>query len=85
MKCEINYKRDRPIEEYIRYHRISKIDTDAYTKDLLLTKITDDLELDTMIDVFQQELVRVLDEHAPLIGKRLQTRKPKPWFREDIK
>ena len=85
VKCEINYKRDRPIEEYIRYHRISKIDTDAYTKDLLLTKITDDLELDTMIDVFQQELVRVLDEHAPLIGKRLQTRKPKPWFREDIK
>ena len=82
---EINYKRDWPIEEYIRYRRISKIDTDAYTKDLLLTRITDDLELDTMIDVFQQELVRVLDEHAPLIGKRLQTRKPKPWFREDIK
>ena len=58
MKCEIKYKRDRPIEEYIRYHRISKIDTDAYMKDLLLTKITDDLELDAMIDVFQQELVK---------------------------
>ena len=61
------------------------MDTDAYVKDLLLTKITDDLELDTMIDAFQQELVRALDEHAPMIGKRLHTRKSKPWFREDIK
>ena len=61
------------------------MDTDAYVKDLLLTKITDDLELDTMIDVFQQELVRVLDEHAPMIRKRLQIRQPKPWFRQDIK
>ena len=85
VKCEINYKRDRPTEEYKRYCKISKMDTDAYVKDLLLTKITDDLELDTMIDVFQQELVRVLDEHAPMIRKRLQIRQPKPWFREDIK
>ena len=85
VKCEINYKRDRPTEEYIRYWKISKIDTDTYVKDMLLTKITDDLELDMMIDVFQQELVRVLDEHAPMIRKRLQIRQPKPWFREDIK
>ena len=40
VKCEINYKRDRPTEEYIRYQTISKIDTDAFVKDLLLTKIT---------------------------------------------
>ena len=52
---------------------------------MLLTKIPDDLELDMMIDVIQQELVRVLDEHAPVIRKRLQIRQPKPWFREDIK
>ena len=85
VKCEINYKRDRPTEEYIRYQKISKINTDAYVKDLLLTKITNDLELDTMIDVFQQELVRVLDEHAPMIRKRLQIKQPKPRFREDVK
>ena len=54
VKCEINYKRDRPTEEYIRYRKISKMDTDAYVKDLVLTKITDDLELDTMIDVFNR-------------------------------
>ena len=53
VKYEINYKRERPTEEYIRYHKISKMDTDAYVKDLLLTKITDDLELDMMIDGFQ--------------------------------
>ena len=34
------------------------MDTDTYVKDLLLTKITDGLELDMMIDVFQQELVK---------------------------
>ena len=38
-----------------------------------------------MIDVFQQELGRVLDEHAPMITKRLPIRQPKPWFSEDIK
>ena len=52
---------------------------------MLLTKITDDLDLAMMIDVFQQELGRVLDEHAPMITKRLPIRQPKPWFSEDIK
>ena len=37
------------------------------------------------IDVFQQELGRVLDEHAPIITKRLPRRQAKPWFSEDIK
>ena len=55
------------MEEYIRYWKINKIDTDAFVKDLLLAKITDNLDLAMMIDVFQQELGRVLDEHAPII------------------
>ena len=80
VKCEIKYKRDRLIEEYIRYWKINKIDTDAFVKDLLLTKITDDLHLAMMIDVFQQEFDRVLGEHAPMITKRLPIRQPKPWF-----
>ena len=85
VKCEIDYKRNRPMEEYISYQRISKIDIDVFVKDLLWTKITDDLDLATMIDLFQQELGRVLDEHAPMITKRLPIRQPKPWFSEDIK
>ena len=79
-KCEIKYKRDRPIEEYIRYWKINKIDTDAFVKDLLLTKITDDLDLAMKIDVFQHELGIVLEEDAPMITKRLSIRQPKPWF-----
>ena len=66
VKCEIKYRRDRPMEEYIRYWKINKIDTDAFVKDLLLAKTTDDLDLATMLDVFQQELGKVLDEHAPI-------------------
>ena len=54
-------------------------------KDLLLTKIADDLDPAMMINVFQQEIGRVLDEHAPIITKRLPIRQPKPWFSEDIK
>ena len=43
-------------------------------KDVLLTNITDDLDLATMIDVFQQELGKVLDEHTSMITKRLPIR-----------
>ena len=85
VKCEIKYRRDRPMEEYIRYQKINKIDTDAFVKDLLLAKITDDLDPAMVIDVFQQELGRVLDEHAPIITKRLPIRQPKPWFSDVIK
>ena len=85
VKSEIKHKRDRPIEEYIRYWKINKIGTDAFVKDMLLTKIADDLDLAMMIEDFQQELGRVLDEHAPMITKRLPIRQPKPWFSEDIK
>ena len=54
-------------------------------KDLVLTRVTDNLDSAMMIQVFQHELSRVLDEHAPIITKRLPTRLPKLWFNEDIK
>ena len=63
--------RDRPTEENITYYRISKIDTDAFMKDLLLTGITDDLDPAMMVHVFQHELSRGLDKHAPIMNRKL--------------
>ena len=74
VKCEIKYKGDRP-----------KIDTDAFIKDLVWTRITNDLDLAVMILVFQHKLSRVLDKHAPMVTRKLPARQPKPWFNEDIK
>ena len=85
VKCEIKYKKDRPTEENITYHKISKRDTDAFLKDLVLTGVTDDLDLAMMIHVFQHELCRVLDKHTPILTRKLPARQPKPWFNEDIK
>ena len=85
VKCEIKYKRDRPIEENITYCKINKIDTNAFVKDLVLTGVTDDLDPTMMIHAFQHDLCRVLDEHAPIVTRKLPVRQPKPWFNEDIK
>ena len=85
VKCEIKHNRDRPKDENMTYHKINKIDTDAFMKDLVLTGVTDDLDPAMMIHVFQLELSRVLDKHAPIITERLPIRQPKPWFNEDIK
>ena len=63
----MKYKRDKFTEENITYHRISKIDTDAFMKDSVLTWVTDDLDPAMMIHVFQHELSRVLDKHAPIM------------------
>ena len=73
------------MEENITYHRISKIDTDNFVKDLVLTGITDDLEQAIMIHVFQHELSRFLDKHAPIVTRKLPVRQHKPWFNNDIK
>ena len=54
-------------------------------KDLVLTGITDDLDPAMMIHVFQHELSRVLDKHAPKMTRKLPARQPKPWFNKDIK
>ena len=54
-------------------------------KDLVLTGVTDDLDQPMMIHVFQHELSRVLDKHAPIVIRKLSIRQPKPWFNEDIK
>ena len=32
VKYEIKYRRDRPIEEYIRYWKINKMDNDAFVR-----------------------------------------------------
>ena len=85
VKCEIKYKRDRPTERNITYHKINKIDTNAFMKDLVLTGVTDNLDLAMMIHIFQQILGRVLDMHTPVVTRNLPARQPKPWFNEDIK
>ena len=65
VRCEIKYKRDRPTEENITYHKINKIDTNVFMKDLVLTGVTDDLDRAMTIHVFQHELSRrVLDEYV---------------------
>ena len=38
------------------YHKIDKIDIDAFMKDLVLSGVTDDLDTAMMIQVFQYEL-----------------------------
>ena len=54
-------------------------------KDLVLTGVTDDLDPTMMIHVFQHELSRDLDKHAPIVTRNPPVRQPKPWFNEDIK
>ena len=54
-------------------------------KDVVLTGVTDDLDTAMMIHVFQHELGRVLDKHAPIMTRKLPARQPKSWFNEDIK
>ena len=84
IKCEIKCKRDRPTEGNITYCRMNKIDTGAFVKDLVLTGVTDDLDPAMIIQVFQHELSRVLDKHAPIMRK-LPARRPKRWYNENIK
>ena len=84
VKFEIKYKRDRPTEENKTYYKINKID-DTFVNDLVLTGVTDDLDLAMMIPVFQHELSRVLDKHAPMVTRKLPVRQPKQWLNEDIK
>ena len=86
VKWEVKYKRDRATEESITYHKINKINTDAFWKGLVLTGVTNDLDLAMMIHVFQHKLSRVLDKkYAPMVTRKLPVRQPKPWFNEDIK
>ena len=40
--------------------------------------------VDQYVELFEDEIKRLLDIHAPLIEKMQLYRSPKPWFSENI-
>ena len=47
-----------------------------------LIDMTDDVEV--KLDLFEQMYVSVLNEHTPIIVKRVKTFKQPPWFNVDL-
>lgn len=72
----------------IEYRKIKSINIDALRDDLTHSDLCENmlsLELDDLVDCYNQTLSTALDRHAPLIQKTVVKRPKVPWFNDEVK
>jgi len=73
LTCRLGLPLPQPVTMTYTYRSLRKIDTTAFSVDILQSRLYDELELDAdgYADLFDAEVKRVLDIHAPLrTGRR---------------
>ena len=73
LTCRLGVPLPQPVTTTYTYRSLSKIDTTAFSVDILQSRLYGELELDAdgYADLFDAEVQRVLDIHAPLrTGRR---------------
>ena len=84
---ELNNKKPAwPLKE-INFRKVKNIDHDTFQRDILSSSLVLDSDNDCNIlaDMYHNTFSRLLNKHAPLISKTVQTRYRVPWFNDDIK
>jgi len=70
----------QPILRTIRH--VNTIDIDAFIHDLIDEPLISHppADLDQLVLAYNNTLAKLLDQHTPLIHKRVSSRPPSPWF-----
>lgn len=84
---EFNIKKAKPMVRFIETRAIRNISIEVFNKDLKSIpwqEVIDMVELDTMIEAFNELIVNLFNKHAPLRRVKLRDT-PKPWITEMIR
>ena len=71
------------ISKSITYRNFKDIDHSEFASDISELKVESD-DIDTYVELFEDEMKRLVDKHAPEKEKMQICRNPKPWFNERI-
>lgn len=92
IRCHVAIGRSNYHVKKISFRKIKSIDIDSFTHDVVLTGLgergkespTNPLDLDTLVYDYNNTLSHVLDQHAPLMTKTVQSRSKVPWYNNEI-
>ena len=77
-----------PIEsKIISFRKVKDIDLDRFKDDNLHSELMDmgDLSVHDKALIYDRELKRILDDHAPVITKEIKVKKGSPWYNDELR
>jgi hypothetical protein len=84
---DLNLKKPSCAKKEIKFWKIKAIKMDQFKEDI--KRVSDNSakinELDKLVNYYNNELKKILDDHAPEHERIISLRKPTPWLSADIK
>ena len=86
--CDVKVKTVAPSSQdnITNYRDFSKIDIETFKSDIMKSELSDSTtfsSLDEAVDTYNNVLTRLMDNHSPVIRKKIK-KKPTPWLDEEL-
>ena len=88
VKCQLNIGRPPPCSKSISSRKIRDIDMDEFCNDITTSTLYSSpagTDLDSLVEVFNDKLTSILDEHAPVIDRSVTLRPHAPWYTDRLR
>ena len=83
--CYISKPKPKCVKSLAKFRKIKEINHEQFNNDLaaLVMKSTDIQDTEELVNLYNQGLLDILDQHAPVIEKRVTQRQSLPWFDDE--
>ena len=85
--CRFNLDKPKRILNEKQYRKIKAIDLDEFKADIQNSKLVKDFQdykLDDLVELYDTELLAILNKHAPIIHRKSSNPKREPWYDNNI-
>lgn len=82
--CDITYKSKKVNHELITFRKIRQINAAEFGNDVNNSIQQLPQDCDSLVEFYTDTMNNLIDKHAPLLTKTMTTRKPKPWYNDEI-
>ena len=84
--CELSMPVQRVKKHKLKYRKLKNIDISNFKNDIIASSLADidDKELDDLVKLYDSELQRLLDKHAPVIEREINIKRREPWYNDSI-
>jgi exonuclease III len=85
--CKLNFERPSFLKKQVTSRKIKAININSLVDDIEQSQIFNhDIScINEMADIYNSELSRIVDHHAPLITRNITIRPAAPWYNEEIR
>ena len=86
ISCQLIIPSTKTIKRKVKYRKVTEIDIEQFRNDLKNSELSriDDVCLNDLVSLYNTELTRILDTHAPVIERNINIRSREPWYTEAI-